>query len=181
MKKWNLLLGILIGFVIFTSCSNNDSTDSNLTNGFKVNGTFYSTDFAKASTGDPYHFIISNPLNHNAEEGQFGSFYLRKGIEEEGIKLIEGVYSTSNGHNSYFGIDNNPIHFQKNSEEGNFGYSAYWNIDEDFQSGTVTINSITTNIEASNERISEINMDYQFRWNGITIIGNYSGTVDSFQ
>ena len=179
MKKIKLFYGILIGLMILSSCSSDDSANSNITNGFKVNGTFYATNFAKSDSGNPYHLILSNPLNHNVEEGQFGSFYMRSGAQGDGIPLAEGTYSTSNGPNNVFGVDGyHPIHFQDNSEEGKFAYSAYWHQDDDFQSGTVTINSITSNSDGLSNQITQIDVDYKFKWDGITIIGNYSGTVE---
>jgi len=179
MKKMKLFYGILIGFMILSSCSSDDSDNTNVTNGFTVNGTFYETNFAKANSGNPYHLILSNPLNHNVEEGQFGSFYIRSGAQGDFIPLTEGTYSTSNGPNNVFGVDGyHPIHFQDNSEEGNFAYSGYWHQDDNFQSGRVTVNSVTSESDGVNNQITEIDVDYEFKWNGITIIGNYSGTVE---
>ena len=77
MKLMKIFYGILIGFMILSSCTNDEN--SNITNGFSVNGKFYATDFAKIGIGNPYNLIFSNPLNESSPEGQFGNFHLISG------------------------------------------------------------------------------------------------------
>ncbi|EDP69963.1 hypothetical protein FBALC1_10537 [Flavobacteriales bacterium ALC-1] len=173
MKKLHTLLVFLIGFIIL-SCSS-DEGDNNVSNGFKVNGTFYSTEIGKLTSTNPYRFNFSNILNHSDPDGHFASFAIKSGPNSEITPLLEGIYSTSDGPNGITAIsDQLPIHFQDNSQEGNFGYSQYWDLDDDFKSGKIVINSITSDID---NQVTQIDIDYTFKWEGTTIIGNYNGVI----
>ncbi|MCH4554135.1 hypothetical protein [Aestuariibaculum lutulentum] len=174
MKKLNLLIGFLIGISIL-ACSSDGSSEKR--NGFTYNGIFYETNFAKSdSQSSPYHLIFSDPVNHNLPEAHFGSFYLDSGTEIEDGPLIAGKYSTANGRNNRFGIHGYQfIHFQDNSNQDEIHIaSGYWFQDDRFISGDVTINSISS---TEDDFITEIDIDYKFRWNSVTIIGHYNGPV----
>lgn len=174
MIKRILLLVILIGLTTL-SCSSDDSTDNNVSNGFKVNGTFYPTEIGKLSSHNPYRFNFSNLLNHSDPDGHFASFAIKSGPNSEITPLLEGTYSTDDGPSGITAIsDQLPIHFQDNSQEGNFGYSQYWDLDDDFISGKVVINSVTS---SSDYQVTNIDIDYTFKWEGTTIIGNYNGVI----
>ena len=174
MKRLNLLIGLLIGFIII-SCSPDDSLSNR--NGFNYNGTFYETNFGISdSQSSPYHLTFSNPLNPNLPEAHFGSFYLDSGTEVERGPLIEGKYSTKNGKNNRFGIHGYQfIHFQDNSNSDDIHIaSGYWFQDDRFISGDVTIHSISS---TADDLITEINIDYKFKWNSVTVVGHYNGPV----
>ncbi len=167
MKK-KLLYLITIGFIMLSSCSD-DNSNSNLSNGFKVNGIFYETNFAKASCCSSYILTFSSTEDHNL--GQFGRFDLNTGGGlGNSIPLSPGTYTVTNN-----GIDDN-IHFDDvTAEDRPLAYVAYSGYGQNgFQSGTVTVNSVTN----AGIQITEIDLDYQFNWDDITVIGNYSGTVE---
>ncbi|QTE21829.1 hypothetical protein [Polaribacter cellanae] len=170
----NLLLGIII--FINLSCTSEDNGVENR-NGFNFNGTFYETSFAGTeSRSSPYHLIFSNTDNTNLPEAHFGSFYLDSGSDVQNGPLIEGQYSTSNGTNSKFGIHGYQfIHFQDNSNADEVHIaSGYWHQDERFISGNVEINSITS---TGDDIVTNIDIDYTFKWNSVTVVGHYNGPV----
>ena len=171
MKKMKLFCGILIGIMIISSCSSDNSSSSNVTNGFTVNGTFYPTTFAYDSGCTPHIFIFSSTEDTNL--GKFGRFDLRTGTQLDSPPLTTGLYTISNGK-----IDDN-IHFDDvNAEDRPLAYVAYsGNYENGFQSGTVTINSVTFDSENCNVT-TNIDLDYEFKWEGITVTGNYSGMVE---
>lgn len=172
MKKIKLFCGIFIGLIIFASCSSNDDDDNvkKTSNGFTINGTFYETNSAKSSNGNPYYLIFDN---NNKE--YYGYFILKSGEQIDGVPLLKGTYSTNNGPDNIFGIDGyHPIAFNGDSNEGDFVYTDYWNQDNNFKSGTVTINSINSD---ANNQVTQIDVDYTFKWIGVTVKGNYSGQV----
>ncbi|WP_298555513.1 hypothetical protein [uncultured Algibacter sp.] len=176
MKKLNLIFGVLIGLSII-SCSSDDVSESR--NGFTYNGVFYETNFAKSnSQSSAFDFIFCNPLDHNLPEGQFGRFSLDSGTDIEDGPLVKGKYSTENGRNHKFGIHGYlPIHFQDNSNQDEVDITTgYWFQDERFVSGDVTINSITS---TEDNLVNEINLDYSFKWNSVTVVGHYEGVVNN--
>ncbi|GAA3583561.1 hypothetical protein [Snuella lapsa] len=178
MKKIRFLCGILISLILLSSCSTDETS---IKNGFTLNGNFYETNFAMSSNGNPYYLIFYNSLNEdnpNLFEGQYGYFILISGEQIDAIPLLKGTYTTKNGPNSFFGIDgHHPIEFFGDSGEGNYVASEFWHQDEDFKYGTVTINSITSISEGLSNQVTEIDVDYTFQWDGITVKGNYNGKV----
>jgi hypothetical protein len=181
MKK---LITILFLTIIAFSTSCNSDDEIAVVNGFRVDGNFYETPFVKCRTSNAYELNFSNLLDYNLPESHFGSFYLNSGDRSGSLELIPGTYTTANGVNTYYSIDNQEIRFQKNSEEGSFAYSNNWSGDSEFSSGKVTINSITSTplTSSSNNEfiISQIDIDYRFVMDGKTVTGNYSGSVDQF-
>ena len=177
MKKINLFVIILIGLIINTSCSSNDSSDSNITNGFTVNGTPYATDIAIAGQSFPYRLRFSNTTATVGDNIQSGAFYLMAQSTES--PLTTGAYSTGNGPEGMYGISGyDPITFVDTSAENHsLGTSGYWHNDDEFISGNVTINSLTLSSEEPIDQIIQIDISYSFKWDGVTINGNYSGEV----
>ena len=166
---------LILVFCFVYSCSSDDANDNE--NGFTYNGTFYETNFMKSSSqSSPYHLNISNVLNHNLPEAHFGSFYLNSGTTIDDGPLIEGHYDMQGSAVSRFGINGyNFIHFQDNSDADEVHIaSGYWFQDDTFVSGSVTINSITSN---EDNAITDINLDYRFKWNSVTVKGHYHGEV----
>ena len=175
-------------FIIFTfiiMLLNSCSTEANEekeerqenTNGFFYNDIFYETNFAKSDNeSSPYHLIFSDPENHNLPEGHFASFYLDSGTDIKNGPLIAGTYSTSNGPNNKFGIHGYQfIHFQDNSNQDEIKIaSGYWHQDDRFISGEVTINSISS---TDDDFITDIDIDYIFKWKTVTVTGHYDGPV----
>lgn len=166
-----LFYGILITFILLSSCSKDDN---NVTNGFTLNGTFYTTNFAR-SANNTYSLIFFNSLNSDdIIEGQFGLFSLI--YDSDGNPLAKGTYSTKNGPYNAFGIDGyRPIEFFGDSEEGSV--YTHWYQNKNFKSGTVTMNSISTTSDGLSNQVTEIDVDYVFQWNEITVKGHYSGKV----
>jgi hypothetical protein len=180
MKK---LILLFLSILFLNACSSDD--DVPVINGFTVDGTFYETNFSKCNTSNAYNLTFSNYLDYNLPDAHFGAFHLNSGDRSGFLELIPGTYTTSNGVNTFFSIDNREIIFQKNSEEGAFAYSNSWSGDSEFGSGSVTINSITSTQRAGSGPnygfdITQIDIDYRFVMDGKTIIGNYSGAVDRY-
>ena len=178
MNSIKLFYRIFIFFIMLSSCSKDEDIR---TNGFTLNGTFYETNFAITSSGNPYRLIIYNPLNdenQNPFRGQFAYFYLRSGSQGDGIPLMKGTYTTKSGPTGFMGVDGyHPIEFLGDLEKGDHIYSGYWHQDNNFKNGTVTINFINSVSEGLNNQVTEIDLDYTFQWNGTTVKGNYSGNV----
>jgi hypothetical protein len=177
MKKINLIFKTLICILFITSCSSDDSENSNVTNGFKANGTFHATDIGIAGNGFPYFLRFSNTTETTGEDIQSGVFFLM--AQSADTPLTVGTYSTANGPEGMYGIYGyNPIQFVDTSaENSNIRTSAYWHNDNEFISGNVTINSISLSDIEPTDQITEIDIDYVFKWQGMTIVGNYSGEV----
>lgn len=174
MKRIQLIYGLLLIFILQTSCSKDDTV---ILNGFTLNGTFYKTNLAMASSGDPYYLIFSNTSNNDNSEQGHGYFILNSGAKGDAVPLVEGTYSTKNGSNSLYGISGfYPISFSGTEE--NSIYTQYWRQDKKFKSGVVNINSITTATEGVNNQVTEIDVDYVFKWDGVTVRGNYKGKVE---
>jgi len=165
---------ILLLSAIILSCSNDDDS-SNIQNGFSVNGSDYSTTYAY-NRADLRSIIVSSADrtldSYTEDRGHFE-------IDNSGDNLVPGIYSTNNG--LFHGV----VEFDKNiiKEDGNFvslgdtlGFTCCAETgSNNFQSASVTINSVDYN---SDGRITYINMDYTFNWEGIEIKGNYNGEVD---
>ena len=174
MKKLKLIVTLFIG-ITFLNCSSDDSSNSNATNGFTANGVFYETEFAFASCCSPYILIFSSYdfLSPN-RSGHFGRFDLRTGSN---IPLSEGTYSINNGIEDLIQfkkdvdiVDGNPI-----SGGENIAYTGYSGQGVNgFQSGSVNINSVSSD---ANNQITEIDINYEFQWEGIRVFGSYSGFV----
>jgi len=163
----------LLIFAIILSCSDNDDK-RNIQNGFSVNGSDYSTNYAYHRAGS-YVFIFSsvdrNLNSYNEVRGRFD-------IGSSGDILEPRTYSTNNSW--IHGV----VEFDKNiiKEDGEFvslGDNLAFTCcaesnSNNFQSGSATINSIEYNSEG---RVTYINIDYSFNWDGKEVNGNYNGDV----
>ncbi len=188
MKKIKLLLLVLLSITLFC-CSSDDSNSSNSENGFQIDGTFYPTDYTAISSPSrttlgtifPSRLSFFSNIDYNIIEddvNHIGYFTLYSGDTSENPQLIEGTYTTNLGDTAPFAIGDDVIQFRDNVESENLFYSQYWDIDSGFESGNVTINSITNVLdENGNYKIEEIDISYRFRKNGREITGNYNGSV----
>ena len=153
---------------ILVSCSSNDD-DTITDNGFKVNGKFYATDYAKAGCCSPYIFIFSS--TEDEDFGHFTRFDLVTYPSGLAINtpLTSGEYTFSNN-----GIDDHhPVQIvDTNSEDSNIAYTIYGS--NEIKSGTVNVHSVKND---ENGQIVEIDLSYKFNWPDITVIGKYKGTV----
>ncbi|MFD1095606.1 hypothetical protein [Salegentibacter chungangensis] len=189
----------LKGFIVLLtltliSCSKDDSS-ANIKNGFLVGNTFFETDQILAEkcctvgSGLQKYSIDIFTLDENNANGngynQFdhlASFYLYTG-DEENLQLVSGTYTTNNSAYNSFVIDGHDyIEFRDNalaSGSRELASSPGWYNDNTFQSGSVTINSITSELNEYDEYIvTHIDLDYKFRIDNINVVGNYSGPVE---
>lgn len=163
---------LLITLIINLSCSSDDSENNK--NGFSVNGKFYTTGYAYNDPGS-YEFIFSSAdkTQHSYKEilGKFNLHHPDFFIEPR-------TYTTSNG--GIFGV----VQFKKGIEIENGQIISFGDDiaitccaesnDNNFESGSVTVNTIEYNNE---QRATYIDLDYTFRWQSKTIKGNFSGQV----
>lgn len=171
MKQYIFFLFVTV--LIFTACGSDDNNDSS-GNGFTANGTFYETNFAYNDIGGRAFIFSSVDRSLDSYTEVRGRFDLWNG----GDNLEPFTYTTSNG--GIFGV----VEFDKDiiRENGTFaslGDSiAYTCCSEgtsnNFQSGSAKINSIEY---AANGQVISIDVDYQFTWDNISIVGSYSGSV----
>jgi hypothetical protein len=174
---------ILILFTLtFIGCSDNDSNDTNIINGFSIDGEFYETNHAAISkvTRASQNSLpsVEIELFSNFDFDYFSSFFLHPDDTAGDRKLIIGTYNTNAGNitsNIPITIGSQIIQFRNNISFTNLFYTEGSN-----NNGTVTINSIT-NILDENDRYvtTEIDIDYQFTTSdGNEVIGNYNGQVE---
>ena len=176
LKRLTLLI-----LLILMSCSNDDSTDSNISNGFRINGTFYETNYAAIEGSSSHDINFFSTLDIDGQNGYLANFDLYTGDTSGNGELIAGTYNANNSPSSPFTIDGyDYIQFRDNSDENGrpLVASPGWYNDGTFQSGTVTINSVTSELNQNGYYIvTEIDIDYQFRIDEIDVVGNYNGPV----
>ncbi|WP_156033119.1 hypothetical protein [Sediminibacter sp. Hel_I_10] len=170
MKKLKIILGILMGCLIL-SCSSDDDSAYN-SNGFKVNGVNYATDFAYSTSGgsgSPIEVLI-----FSSTDRYLPSFLENRGrfdLRYTGDQLTPGTYS-GNALGSV-------IEFTKDIEKADgafvsFGEDLAFTSNGTNVSGAAQVNSVTYNAEGD---IIQIDIDYNFSWDGTEILGSYSGEV----
>mgnify|MGYP006146938971 FL=1 len=169
MKKMKLFCGILIGLMIFSSCSSDDdngNTSIENQNGFNYNGTFYSTQFAFVSdentvdnTPSDISIILSNvnPFETTQSSGLNFVFF-----DFEAVNIETGTITTFPDYR-----------ILENAHLNDFDISSGNTVLDDTENGFMaTSSSVTIN------SISDTNIDFDFsftREDGETITGNYSG------
>tara|TARA_R110002049_G_scaffold309157_1_gene517752 strand:+ start:1798 stop:2367 length:570 start_codon:yes stop_codon:yes gene_type:complete len=173
---------LLLITLIFFGCSNDDSNDPNVSNGFIIDGQFYETNHAAISrvtmTSQGSLPSVEIELFSNFDFDYFSSFFLHPDDTNGDRKLITGTYNTNSGNitsNIPLTVGSQIIQFRNNITFSNLFYTEGSN-----NNGTVTINSIT-NILDENDRYvtTEIDIDYRFTTSdGNEVIGNYSGQVE---
>ncbi|MFT5146950.1 MAG: hypothetical protein ACI9H1_001676 [Polaribacter sp.] len=165
-------LTYILAFILF-GCSNDDSI---ISNGFKINGNFYETNYAAIGGGSSSHGL---KFFSNFEIGYIASFALYSGDTSGNGELIAGTYTANKSPTSLFGIDGyDYIQFRDNTNSKKLAASPGWYNDSTFQSGSVTINSITSELNENGYYIvTEIDIDYQFRIDETNVVGSYNGPV----
>ena len=170
MKKMKLCYGILIGLMMFSSCSSDDDNGNSPNenqNGFEYNGTFYATQFAFVSdenivddTPSDISIILSsvNPFETDQSSGLNYVFF-----DFEAVNLDAGTITS---FPDYRILENAELNF--------LDISGGNTILDDTENGLMaTSSSVTINA------VSNTNIDFNFsftREDGQIIHGGYSGT-----
>ena len=165
-------------------CSS-DESGSNIINGFSVNGTEYSTEFGYTIIGNGAQKKVLIFSSIDRYEDSFVEVRGRFDLRYYGDNLHSGVYYSHEGIGSE-GIDG-VVEFDKNiiKTDGNYtsfgepiSYAEYvevsQSVTESFISGKVMVNSVEVNSEGI---VTFIDLDYSFKWDDTTIIGNYNGEI----
>lgn len=161
---------ILIIIIFLVNCSKDDS---NLENGFSVNGKNYNTNYAYIEQyGYKCMLIFSSADKYSSSyvenRGRFDLIYLIKG------ELTSDTYTISRG------IDDT-VEFTKDIQMENGLFTSLGTDLAQQTSGFSSIKSAKVSIhslEFDNEgNVNKIDIDYSFDWDGINVRGSYNGVV----
>jgi hypothetical protein len=168
------IIRLIVIAIVFTGCSKDKEGDGG--NGFSANAKFYSTNFAYTQIGSngPNRVWIFSNIDRTLDtyietRGRF-DFVIPVGEE-----LTPGTYTTDTGSLG------DTIEFTQGIEYSNGSLVSRGDDiafattgTSSFNSGTVTINSVTI---GESGLATQIDLSYSFNWDNITVSGSYSGSV----